>query len=99
MMYAIGGEPALWLTARSLWLVERPYAEDNMQRWNDAVLEACSRYPDVRVFDWAAVARDEWFIDDGISWGRRCADRQRLSAFAGIDGDRAGAQGTERSER
>ena len=37
-----------------------------MQSWNDALLEACSRYPNMRVFDWAALARDEWFIEDGI---------------------------------
>ncbi len=82
MMYAIGGEPALWLTARSL-VGTGPYAEDNMQRWNDAVLEACSRYPNMRVFDWAAVARDEWFIDDGIHFtSPGYAARARLIAGA-----------------
>ena len=44
-----------------------PYSASNMQRWNDALLDAC-RYPNMRIYDWAAVARDGWFIEDGIHY-------------------------------
>ena len=47
----------------------------------------CSRpargYPNMRVFDWAALARDEWFIEDGIHFtspgyaARARSDRRR----------------------
>ena len=39
-----------------------------MQRWNAALLAACRRYPNMRVFDWAAYARRKWFIPDGIHY-------------------------------
>jgi lysophospholipase L1-like esterase len=37
-----------------------------MQRWNDALEQACSADPNMRVFDWATIVRDDWFISDGI---------------------------------
>jgi hypothetical protein len=57
----------MWVTVRSL-VGGGAYAEDNMRRWNDALLDACPDHPNMRVFDWAASARDEWFIEDGIHY-------------------------------
>ena len=28
--------------------------------------DACARYPNMRVYDWASEVKDSWFIDDGI---------------------------------
>ncbi|MET0822959.1 MAG: SGNH/GDSL hydrolase family protein, partial [Solirubrobacterales bacterium] len=67
MMSVIGERPALWLTARSL-LGGGAYADEHMRAWNAALLRACDRYPNLRVFDWAAAVRDEWFIEDGIHY-------------------------------
>ena len=39
-----------------------------MRAWNAALLRACDRYPNLRVFDWAAAVRDDWFIEDGIHY-------------------------------
>jgi lysophospholipase L1-like esterase len=39
-----------------------------MQLWNEALLQACASYPDMRVYDWAAAAEDSWFISDGIHY-------------------------------
>jgi lysophospholipase L1-like esterase len=39
-----------------------------MRRWDSALLRACSKYPNMRVYDWAAVARRPWFISDGIHY-------------------------------
>ena len=39
-----------------------------MQSWNRALVRACRRYPNMRVFDWAAVAKRKWFIPDGIHY-------------------------------
>jgi lysophospholipase L1-like esterase len=39
-----------------------------MLRWNSALLRACARYPNMRIFDWAAVVKNSWFISDGIHY-------------------------------
>jgi len=67
MMSLIGTEPVMWVNVKSL-LSNGPYSEHDMQRWNDALLQACPRYPNMRVFDWAALAKRQWFIPDGIHY-------------------------------
>jgi len=67
MMAIIGSEPVLWVNVRSL--VDSPgdpYNKENMRKWNEALLEACARYPNMRVYDWADDVKDGWFIEDGI---------------------------------
>ena len=82
MMSVIGDQPVMWVDVRSL-LASGPYSEHNMRLWNQALLQACSRYPNMRVFDWAAVAHDAWFIDDGIHYNTPgYAARSRLIAQA-----------------
>jgi peptidoglycan/LPS O-acetylase OafA/YrhL len=70
MMSAAHGEPVMWVNVKSL-LDSGPYAESSMLRWNRALLQACARYPNLRVFDWAALARPGWFISDGIHYTSR----------------------------
>jgi peptidoglycan/LPS O-acetylase OafA/YrhL len=80
MMSAARGEPVMWVNVISL-LSSGPYAESNMQKWNQALLRACPRYPNMRVFDWAAVAKPSWFINDGIHYtSAGYAQRSRLIA-------------------
>ncbi|MGA3154929.1 MAG: acyltransferase family protein [Streptosporangiaceae bacterium] len=67
MMSVANGEPVMWINLKSL-LVSGPYAEANMLKWNAALLRACSKYPNMRVFDWAAMAKPGWFISDGIHY-------------------------------
>jgi peptidoglycan/LPS O-acetylase OafA/YrhL len=87
MMATVGDEPVLWVNVKSL-LGGTPYAEQGMKEWDEALLEACDRYPYMRVYDWASEVRDAWFIDDGIHFssagyaarGRMIADAL-LNAF------------------
>jgi len=82
MMAAIGEDPVLWVNVKSL-VESGPYAAQNMRAWDEALLEVCPDYPNMRIFDWAAVVRDGWFIDDGIHFttpGYRA--RSRLIADA-----------------
>ena len=65
MMSVIGDDPALWINVKSL-VPSGPYANANMQEWDDALLDACASYSKMRVYDWASKVKDEWFIDDGI---------------------------------
>ena len=67
MMSAAHGEPVMWVNVISL-VSSGPYAEANMQRWNAALVKACPKYPNMRIFDWASVARRSWFISDGIHY-------------------------------
>jgi lysophospholipase L1-like esterase len=60
------GAPVLWVNVKTLDL-SGPWAESNMRLWN-ALARACHQYPNLCVFDWAAVAQDNWFISDGIHY-------------------------------
>ena len=64
-MSTIGDEPVMWVNVKSL-LTSGPYAEANMADWDEALLEACDRYPHMRIYDWASDVKDVWFIPDGI---------------------------------
>jgi peptidoglycan/LPS O-acetylase OafA/YrhL len=65
MMAAAHGEPVMWVNLRSL-LASGPYSEANMLTWDNTLLKACARYPNMRVFNWAALAKAKWYISDGI---------------------------------
>ncbi len=67
MMSAVHGQPVMWVNVKSL-LSSGPYSEADMLKWNAALLQACVRYPNMRVFNWAALARPGWFIPDGIHY-------------------------------
>jgi peptidoglycan/LPS O-acetylase OafA/YrhL len=67
MMSIIGNQPVMWVDVISL-LSSGPYAEDQMQRWNEALLAACPGHPTMRVFDWATHAKPKWVIPDGIHY-------------------------------
>jgi hypothetical protein len=67
MMQIAQGEPVMWVNVVSL-LSSGPYSESDMQKWNDALAQACTRYPNMRVFNWAALAAPSWFISDGIHY-------------------------------
>jgi peptidoglycan/LPS O-acetylase OafA/YrhL len=92
MMSAVGDEPVLWVNVKSLE-TSGPYAAANMLEWDKALLEACPRYPNMRVYDWASDVKDAWFIDDGIHFttpGYRA--RARLIADALAEAFPAGKQ-------
>jgi len=67
MMSVTRGEPVLWVSVKSL-VRSGPYAESNMRRWNQALLRACARYPNMRIYDWANEVLRKWFISDGIHY-------------------------------
>jgi peptidoglycan/LPS O-acetylase OafA/YrhL len=82
MMRVMGDAPVMWITVKTL-LDSGPYAEANMQDWNRTVLSACAKYPNVRVFDWASLAQDSWYLSDGTHYtSEGSRQRARLSADA-----------------
>jgi hypothetical protein len=86
MMTLFNGQPVLWVNVVSL-LHSGPYAESNMQKWDQALLRACAQYPNMRIYDWAAVAKPWWFIPDGIhytpqGYAKRSSDIANALALA-----------------
>ena len=84
MMSVAGKEPVLWVNVKSL-VPSGPYAESNMLEWDEALLNLCPRYPNMRVYDWASDVKDAWFIDDGIHFttpGYRARARLIADALA-----------------
>jgi hypothetical protein len=80
MMSLVGDQPVLWVNPKSL-LDSGPYAEANMERWDRTLVHACAKYPNIRIFDWASVAKDGWFISDGTHYtSAGYAQRARLTA-------------------
>ena len=67
MMSVIGNQPVLWVNVKTL-LDSGPYSEPNMEDWDNALLAACPSYPNMRVFNWAAMAQPGWFTSDGIHY-------------------------------
>jgi peptidoglycan/LPS O-acetylase OafA/YrhL len=65
MMSLIGNQPVMWVNVKSL-VAYGPYSESDMLLWDEALLQACASYPNMRIYDWAAVVQDSWFISDGI---------------------------------
>jgi hypothetical protein len=67
-----------------------------MLAWNSALLQACARYPNMRVYDWAAAARGSWFIPDGIHFTSRGygARAHRIARALAAAFPAGGARGT-----
>lgn len=91
MMAVAGTDPVLWVNVTSR-VGDGPWADTNMQAWNDALAAATSRHPNLRVLDWAAVAQDGWFQRDGIHYSTAgSAVRARTIADALAEGFTPGA--------
>lgn len=67
MMSVAHGQPVLWVNTHTL-LSSGPWSEANMQAWNQDLVQACARYPNMRVFDWAAMDQPGWHLPDGIHY-------------------------------
>ncbi len=68
MMSIIGKQPVMWVNVITLPGATAYYRESGMKQWDDDLLAACSKYPMMRVFNWAAIAKPQWFIPDDIHY-------------------------------
>jgi peptidoglycan/LPS O-acetylase OafA/YrhL/lysophospholipase L1-like esterase len=83
MMQITRGNPVMWVNVISL-LTSGPYAEANMQKWNAALMAACASYPNMRVFNWAAIPKPGWFINDGIHYTSAGYEKRALFIADGL---------------
>ena len=67
MMSAAHGEPVMWVNAQTD-LTQGPWSQANMQRWDNALVTACKAYPNMRIFNWAAMVQPSWHLPDGIHY-------------------------------
>lgn len=65
MMAVADGDPVLWINLRTV-ANSGAWRSELMPPWNATLAKACERYPNMRVYDWAAAAEDDWFEPDGI---------------------------------
>ncbi len=92
MMSAAHGEPVMWVNTQTD-LSSGPWSEANMQRWNSTLAAACRAYPNMRIFNWAAL------VPPGLAprrrhplhlcWLRDPRPCHRARARAGLPGRRA----------
>ncbi len=82
MMTVAHGQPVLWVNTKTL-LTSGPYASVNEQAWDRTLVTALARYPNLRIFNWSAVAQPGWFLSDGIHYNTfGCAMRAKAIADA-----------------
>jgi hypothetical protein len=82
MMAVAHGQPVMWVNTRTL-LSSGPWANANEQAWDKTLVKALAKYPNMRIFNWSAVARPGWFLSDGIHYNSvGCAMRARAIADA-----------------
>jgi hypothetical protein len=82
MMAVAHGQPVMWVNTRTL-LPSGPWANANEQTWDKTLVLALAKYPNMRIFNWSAVARPSWFLSDGIHYNSAgCAKRARAIADA-----------------
>ena len=82
MMAVAHGQPVLWVNTKTL-LTSGPYAAVNEQAWDKTLVKALAKYPNLRIFNWSAIARPGWFLSDGIHYNTPgCAIRAKAIANA-----------------
>ncbi len=67
MMSAAHGEPVMWVNTETD-LSSGPWSLANMQLWNNTLVAACAAYPNMRIFNWAAMVQPGWHLPDGIHY-------------------------------
>ncbi|ORM37840.1 SGNH/GDSL hydrolase family protein [Williamsia sp. 1135] len=63
LMQVVGGEPVLWPNLKTLASAPTHYEPEKMVAYNGALMEACTRYPNLRIYDAAADLPDTAFVD------------------------------------
>lgn len=67
MMSVIGSEPVLWVNVKTL-VTSGAWSNANMVLWNQALVQAQARYPNIKIYDWAAVVQSSWFGSDQVHY-------------------------------
>jgi peptidoglycan/LPS O-acetylase OafA/YrhL len=82
MLKPIGDQPVLWPTVLTSSAAPQYYENSGMVAFDRALIRACSRYPNLRVYDWAAEVNPAWFKDGVHYIPAGNAERARRFAVA-----------------
>ena len=67
MMAVTRGQPVLWVDTVTR-LSGGYWSIAHERQWDRALVSVLRTYPNMRIFDWAALARPGWFLPDGIHY-------------------------------
>jgi len=67
MMAAAHGEPVMWVNVETD-VSSGPWSRADMRLWNNTLVAACAAYPNMRIFNWAAMVQPGWHLNDGIHY-------------------------------
>lgn len=81
VMHRIGNRPVLWPLNSTDPHLSGPYANANMQKFDRELRAATSRYPSLRLYDWAGEVNPAWREGDGIH-DTRGGSRHRALMYA-----------------
>jgi hypothetical protein len=82
MMSVAHGEPVMWVNTVTQ-LDSGAWSQANEQAWDNTLISALARYPNMRIFNWASVAQPGWFLPDGIHYNPvGCESRAEAIAHA-----------------
>ena len=82
MMAVVDGDPVLWVNVKTIE-TKGNWANANMAPFDQALIDAEARYPNLHVYDWAAVVQDGWYSSDKIHYSTPgYAQRAKLIADA-----------------
>ncbi|MFC0313547.1 hypothetical protein ACFQNE_03215 [Gordonia phosphorivorans] len=85
IMSRLGGQDVMWATSATSNPSNSAYASANMTKFNKVLQAAASKYPNLKVFDWAAHATPAMF-SDGIHYtSQAAATRNKMFADAVAD--------------
>ena len=91
MMSLLHSQDVMWVNVPTLLQQVGSYSEDHQQQWDNALVQACVAHPNMRIYDWAHVVKDDWFIDEldplhvrGLCVART-PDRQRARQGVPVD--------------
>lgn len=65
MMEIAAGDPVMWVNVRTI-ATEGNWRSEVVAPWNDALLDACNRHDNMRIYDWASDVQDDWYEPDGV---------------------------------
>ncbi len=83
MFATIGDDPVLWVDVKTLGPGTDEWGNVHMVEWNQALVNAQARYPNLAIYDWASVVQDAWFQQDHIHYtSAGNVERARLIADA-----------------
>lgn len=68
VMDKLKGQEVLWPTITTTTPANPAFSKANMDKFNAAIKAAAAKYPNLKVYDFAAQAKPEWTAGDGIHY-------------------------------